>query len=315
MAGRNPGSSERTILSRLLDFVSACRQADVGGEYPHVGDIQWWFRDPSLEDPAKWRFWQDGRAADSAFCLVDGGELTYVIHPAHRSADLAEEIRAWGTGILAEAARQAGASGFTVREQVCDDAPAMIARLEREGFARRAQHTLRHRRSLDDVVPSPALPEGFVIHGAAGEADAGCRAELIREAFHPFTTMTMEKHLRVMRMPGYDPQLDLAAVSPDGCLAAGCICWLDLVSRLGLFEPVGTRPAFRRRGLARALLAEGLRRLQERGATAAFVSAGHPGDEEGSIPQAFAGARFVYQAAGFRVIRRVFTYSRRYSVA
>jgi GNAT superfamily N-acetyltransferase len=41
-----------------------------------------------------------------------------------------------------------------------------------------------------------------------------------------------------------------------------------------IFEPVATVPAHQRRGLGKALLLEGLRRLQRMGATRAFVE-GH----------------------------------------
>jgi len=43
------------------------------------------------------------------------------------------------------------------------------------------------------------------------------------------------------------------------------------VTRSGAFEPVGTVPAHQRRGLGKAVMAEGLRRLQRIGATMAYV--------------------------------------------
>ena len=71
----------------------------------------------------------------------------------------------------------------------------------------------------------------------------------------------------------------------------------------------GDAPAHRRRGLASALTAEGLRRLAARGATAALVTAVHPGAHgESSLPPDSAG-RFVYERAGFRPLRRVYLYT------
>src|SRR5258706_14539858 len=83
-----------------------------------------------------------------------------------------------------------------------------------------------------------------------------------------------------MKMPQYDPQLDLMVMAPDGTPAAGCICWVDPVNRVGLFERVGTRPQFRRQGLATALMLGGLQRLGDRGMQAALVAGAHPGKEE-----------------------------------
>ena len=58
----------------------------------------------------------------------------------------------------------------------------------------------------------------------------------------------------------------------DGTFASYCICWADARSRLGLFEPVGTRPDWRGRGAGRALILEGLRRLRDAGMQTAQVS-------------------------------------------
>ena len=79
---------------------------------------------------------------------------------------------------------------------------------------------------------------------------------------------------RILCTPGYAPDLDLVAVAPDGRVAAFAILWLGPAvagRREGHFEPVGTRPEFRRRGLARALLLDGMRRLRAAGATHALV--------------------------------------------
>lgn len=59
-------------------------------------------------------------------------------------------------------------------------------------------------------------------------------------------------------------------------MAAFCTIWFDDVTRSAYFEPVATVPAHRRRDLGKALLTEGLRRLQRMGATRAFVGGQSP---------------------------------------
>ena len=53
--------------------------------------------------------------------------------------------------------------------------------------------------------------------------------------------------------------------------------WFDDVTRSAYFEPVATVPAHQRRGLGKAVMTEGLRRLQRMGATLALVGGYSPG--------------------------------------
>ncbi len=78
-------------------------------------------------------------------------------------------------------------------------------------------------------------------------------------------------YLDIQRCPLYRRDLDLVAVAPNGDLASFCTVWYDDVTRSAYFEPVGTHPLYQRRGLARAVMCEGLRRVKRLGATVAFV--------------------------------------------
>lgn len=78
----------------------------------------------------------------------------------------------------------------------------------------------------------------------------------------------------IQSAPLYRRDLDLVACAADGSIAAFCTCWFDDVTRTAYIEPVATVPAHQRRGLGRALLMEGLRRLRHVGARRAFVG-GH----------------------------------------
>ena len=82
--------------------------------------------------------------------------------------------------------------------------------------------------------------------------------------------MTEAWRLRTLAAPGHHPDLDLVATSPGGRVVAVAIVWLGPDGE-GQFEPVATHPDFQRRGLARALLLEGMRRLRAFGATRAAV--------------------------------------------
>lgn len=64
--------------------------------------------------------------------------------------------------------------------------------------------------------------------------------------------------------------------------------------------PVGTRPAYRRMGLGKAVIVEGLRRLRDRGCETAVVCSVH--DNEASTK--------LYESACFRTFNRVRLYGK-----
>ncbi|MEN6299517.1 MAG: GNAT family N-acetyltransferase, partial [Anaerolineaceae bacterium] len=106
----------------------------------------------------------------------------------------------------------------------------------------------------------------------------------------------------MMQTPGYDPALDLLVVDPIGRLAAFCVCTLDPNSegKEGFTDPIGTHPAFRGKGLALALLLEGMRRLKTRGVQTVHL------DTTADNPAMLAAAR----SAGFRVEKTKFWFSK-----
>jgi len=306
-------TSRGELLSRLTTFVAACRHADARGEYPHIGDILWWFRDPAI-DEAVWQFWPAADGSDQAVGMVDGDTLVSIIHPAGRASGLEGAVRRWGVTLIAEAARRTGSATYTIHAEAADDDPDQIAWLEQAGYTRGDWYYLRYQRTLTGTLPLPVVPPGFNIRAIAGEHEVARRAALHRDSFFPYTSASYEeataRHRLAMRLPGYRSDLDLMVVAPDGSLAAGCICWLDAGNRSGLIEPLGTHPAFRRHGLARALVAEAMCRLAACGATHIYVSGNHPGDGvQSRIPAEFTSSRWVYEQLGFQLMRRVYRYT------
>ncbi len=93
-----------------------------------------------------------------------------------------------------------------------------------------------------------------------------------------------------MRTPGFEIERELVVVAPDGRFAAFLVYWLDPASRSGLFEPVGCHREYQRRGLATALMVEGLRRMVAAGMRSAIVK--HNSDNP--------AAAALYRSVGFR---------------
>ena len=65
-------------------------------------------------------------------------------------------------------------------------------------------------------------------------------------------------------------------IAPNGDIASFTTVWFDDVTRCAYFEPVGTYTPYQRRGLAKAVMFEGLRRVKRLGATFAFVGGFSP---------------------------------------
>ncbi len=102
-----------------------------------------------------------------------------------------------------------------------------------------------------------ALPQGFVLVDRLRETTKS----------HPMRRRNGEAvEARLRQCSLYDPALDLAVEAPDGQVAGYALFWFDLVTEVGLVEPMSVEDAYWRRGLAGAMLTAGLDRLAKRGA-------------------------------------------------
>jgi ribosomal protein S18 acetylase RimI-like enzyme len=138
------------------------------------------------------------------------------------------------------------------------------------------------------------LPGGFRFR-TADEAGPEAAVQAHLDAWAP-STYTAEGYEGVRQTAAYRGDLHILVEAPDGTMAASAIMWLDEANQTAEFEPVGTHPAFRRRGLARAMLGHGMHRAQAAGATHLTVPClGAPGHPR---------ARGLFYSVGFREVSR-----------
>ena len=139
-------------------------------------------------------------------------------------------------------------------------------------YVRVERHSVRYSRSLEETLPEAKLPAGMHLRFAA-EDDVEARAELHREAWSVWgpSSFSESRYRRLRASALYQEQLDVVVEAQGGQLVSYCICWFDETNGIGHFEPVGTHPAFTGRGLGRAVVIEGLRRLRSRGAHTALI--------------------------------------------
>jgi ribosomal protein S18 acetylase RimI-like enzyme len=278
--------------------------------YWHVGELAFgFFMIDCHLDPAKHvRLWHDGDKLIGYALLGDDAYFDWQVLPEYEGKGVEEEALAWAAGLLAEL-RAGDAERWKDPLMVGTriDNAERIAFLEQHGFQRAEYVEVNMLRSLEDPIGEQQLPEalppGYEIRSLSLDADeVRRRAEAHREVWHPWTVgdVTDEQYARFMRMPGYDRDLDVVAVAPDGTIAAYVNGWLDPVNKIGDLGPVGAREAYRRQGLTRAVLLECLRRMKARGMDRVCVSTG-----EDNV-----AARGLYESIGFRIVNRYVEYAR-----
>jgi mycothiol synthase len=199
------------------------------------------------------------------------------VHPGLRTAELEEEMLDVAEEHLS--GERGGARMLEVWVDVQDT--LRLEMLKRRGYVPGPWTETQWRRDLDAPVPEAPLPPGYTLRALGDEGELPARSWASWRGFHPDEPDEAyegwEWYRNIQRCPLYRRDLDLVAVAPGGEIASFCTVWYDDVTRSACVEPVATVPEHLRRGLARALLGEGLRRAQRLGATRAFVSGSEPG--------------------------------------
>src|SRR5579871_63596 len=262
----------------------------------HVGDLYWRLREPAYARTL-W-LWEQTSGQICAFAEWDpsAGTLEFQYAPSEADKEWEQASLDWAESQTAIAESRAP----TLTTYATEGDAVYTALLLSRGYVREDAYYNHHYRSLDsETVEMPVVPEGYAVRYLQGEQEIESRVEGHRGGWQT-QRMQVEHYRRIMQMPGYRPELDIVVVAPDGTFAATCICWLDAVSRAGLFEPVSTHPEHRRRGLARAMVLYGLRQLQQLGARSAWVGSA----------SANPTATRLYESCGMRVVRKDYTYKR-----
>lgn len=286
-------------LELMKDMLRAAKQ-----QYPdsgiHIGDLDWWvFYDTSgvpLQD--KVRLWFEGEQLVAwAWNRPERSDYELFVHPAYRGTPQQDAVLMQTIDELSARIRQQPRKNDSppkITGYANEDETAHLALLERLGFSG-SPFLINFVQDIRGVLPSPVLPDGFTFLDCVRPDDAERRALAHKDAFQPHSKMTVDHYRTFMTAPGYDPEMDIAVVAPDGTIVSFAMSWIDPANRLGVFEPVGTRYEFHRRGLGKAALLEGLRRLQARGMETVLVSC--DAEEPGNV--------IFYQSAGFQICNRV----------
>ena len=240
------------------------------------------------------RIWESGAAIVGVAHPEGSGDVHLESHPGQLRLDA--EMLAWAERHLGR--EEIDGSRTLLTFSLSDDRDR-IDLLDRRGYRREPWHVVQRWCSLETAPKEPDVATGYTLRSLrpGNVEDAGGTVDLINAAFgHSFGP---EALLNFERSPSYRADLQIIAVDRDGAVAAHAGVTLDERNDLAIVEPVCTHPDHRRRGLAQACMAEGLRRARELGAVRATVGTGH--DNPSNV---------VYQRLGFDLVEIVQAWKR-----
>lgn len=223
---------------------------------------------------------QSGRLVGAA-CKEGDDELIIQLHPVARD-EIEERMLLWGEE---HAAMHHGCGKSQLHICVYEYDQPRIRLLERLGFQKMSYGWItRWMRLVGNHFPQVEVADGYILRATHNEGeeqlmDCTRMADLLNSAFNRPGFHQPEEYFNFMtRSPGFCNELNLVAQAPDGSFAAHAALNYDEANHFGVFEPVCTHPDHRRKRLAKALMFEGLRRIQAYGATHIEVSTGDSDD-------------------------------------
>lgn len=287
--------------------------AELVREFPaenlHIVDLPYRFSSWAFDYPENIRLWRDenGQVLGWAILQTPFWTIDYAYRTDVRD-DLHQQILNWADDHarkIVEAPSGHPAWYITAHAGQVD----RIRHLEKAGFASQAnvgenswsQVLMKHSMEIPNDIK---LPNSFHIRPLAGALEVEAYVELHRAVFES-KNMTAEWRNRTLERPEYVAELDLVAVAPNGRLAAFCVCWLAKDSNgeiSGQIEPLGVHEDFRKLGLGRAILLEGLKRLFSKGAQHIYVQTDNYRNTAFSL----------YESAGFQVLQDILMYRKDY---
>lgn len=259
--------------------------------HQHTWRHRLWFEGDAAE-PIGWAWAHLPRESvltDGSTRRSEGADLAWLTHPDH--PDIFDEILDWfdeqAVGLErtitphaedTEALERLAAHGYEVDEHQASD----------------KGHWIQFNARDLEQIEEPKLPDGYVLRTAAEVGtEAAWRAHM--GAWHP-STLSLEAMGDVQQTESYRADLHMVVVTEDGTPVASATIWLDEATGAAEFEPVGTHPDHRRKGVARAMLLHGMHTAKASGASRMLVAClGAP---------AYPAARELYYSVGFKPIRR-----------
>ncbi|MBW2281205.1 MAG: GNAT family N-acetyltransferase [Deltaproteobacteria bacterium] len=291
----------RADLDGLIAFASRTLAARWPAySYWHPGDVAWMLYPTADQPNPAIRLWLDGDSVAGVAWFY--APLFVRIDACPEAGDaLLDEMLDWAERYRVESAGE-GEAKLTLSTLSFESDRERIAVLEKRGYRKITRGDVMMRRSLETPIAESVLPDGMRIRDCV-DVDLEERAAAHRDAWSHLAHLgmpdvesgfTLDRYRALREAPLYRPDLYLVVETGDGRYAACLIGWADEPSGVGLIEPVGTRDAYRRQGLARALNLEVLHRQRALGLRHAQIGTTNFNDR----------AEATYLSCGFEIVER-----------
>jgi len=292
-------------LQQMQGLLMEARSRTDDWRYRHVGELTFgvFMVACHLNPQEHIRLWHDDEGKLVGYAVLgEDPSFDWQVLPEVEWSGIETEAMAWAETFLTELRkRDAKQWGGSLVSGARQDNGRRRVFLGQHGFRYSGEFAeVNMLRSLDEPIPDSVLPSGCQVRAVAEAGDIPNRAAAHREVWQPWTdgNVSDEDYACFMQLPGYNRDLDVVTVTPDGVIAATVNGWIDPVNRIGNFGQVGALPACRRRGLTRAALLEGLRRMRARGMDRVCISTG-----VSNVP-----AIRLYKSIGFEIVNQYLDY-------
>jgi len=201
------------------------------------------------------------------------GDAFFEFHPAYRH--LRREMLAYAEAELTGISQKDG------RRYLCayvnEDDAEFLSLVKERGYERDVEEDRPMSKfDIPDPFPQITLPDGFRLTSLAEECDWAKVHRVIWRGFDhgddvPMNEEEFESRRRMFDTPKARRDLKVAVAAPNGDFVAFCGMFYESTNRFAYVEPVATDPDYRRMGLGKAAVLEGIRRCGALGAELAYV--------------------------------------------
>ena len=231
---------------------------------------------PFLDSSAlgKIGIWEDdGKIVAIAHYESQLGEAFFQFHPGYKH--LIQEMLDYAEGNLHSVSNKDGRK--FLRAYVNDSEVEFLSLVMAQGYTRDAEGDRPMARFvIPDSFPPICLPEGFRLKSLAEDCNWSKVNRVLWRGFNhvgepPTGDGQLEERKKMFDTPTAQRDLKIIVKAPNGDFVSLCGMFYEPIHHFAYVEPVATDPAYRRLGLGKAAVLEGIRRCGALGATVAFV--------------------------------------------